>query len=156
MEQLVGEVLGVWREAERLLDELPPLDPDHETVRLAVHSLQSTYQAVTTGDATRTPSVVAGSRDTIRDARALLTSVRQKRLARLDLEHGLIVCIPSSDPDLVAIVHSAFESISWVTPEKLELALRETYPKALVRRVERPGEPMPSWYVFREVTDGGR
>lgn len=80
---VVAEVLQTWREAERLLDELPPISPDHETVRLAVHSLRATYRSVSAGDAMLTPTLVAESHERMAEARALLTLVRKKQLEGL-------------------------------------------------------------------------
>jgi hypothetical protein len=68
-----------------------------------------------------------------------------------ELERGpRIVCIPSSDPEMCGVVAGIYKSIPWITPEKLQAALRQVYPKALVRRRELSGEPMPTWYVFRD------
>ena len=69
----------------------------------------------------------------------------------VDLERGpRIVCIPSTDPEMCGVVARLYTSIAWVTPDRLEAALRQIYPRALVRRRELSGEPMPTWYVFRE------
>lgn len=79
-----------------------------------------------------------------------------EHLGMLDLERGpRIVCIPSTDPDMCGVVERLFKSIEWVTPERLEAALREVYPKAIVRRRELSNEPMPTWYVFRERGGSG-
>jgi hypothetical protein len=48
------------------------------------------------------------------------------------------------------VVRRAYTSIPWVTPDRLQAAVREVYPTAVVRRRELSGEPMPTWYVFRE------
>jgi hypothetical protein len=73
--------------------------------------------------------------------------------AILDPEPGLrIVCIPSIDPELCGVVQRLYDSIRWVTPDSLEDALREVYPRAVVRRRELAGELMPTWYVYREGT----
>lgn len=74
------EALATWRDAERLLDELPPLDPDHETVRLAVVSLRQTYQEITTGIYMDTSTIIAESRETVAKTRALLASIRGKHV----------------------------------------------------------------------------
>jgi hypothetical protein len=47
MSRLVEEILETWRFGERLLEDLPPIDPDHETVRLAVEQLRAIYQELT-------------------------------------------------------------------------------------------------------------
>lgn len=51
---------------------------------------------------------------------------------------------------MCSVVERVYKSIPWVTPERLQSALREIYPKALVRRRELSGEPMPTWYIFRD------
>ena len=43
MTTAVEDVLSAWREAEALLEHLPALDPDHETMALEVASLRATY-----------------------------------------------------------------------------------------------------------------
>lgn len=75
---IVEDALEAWREAERLLDRLTPLDPDHETVALAVASLRDTYQNLTDGMSERTPVLIAHSRDSIERTRSLLGRVRSK------------------------------------------------------------------------------
>jgi hypothetical protein len=42
--QLIERALADWREGERLLLDLPRVDPDHETVRIEVIRLRETYQ----------------------------------------------------------------------------------------------------------------
>jgi hypothetical protein len=75
---VVEEVLAAWRDAERLLDELPPVGNDHETVVLVVASLRDTYARIT-NDAIRTsPTVIAETRDTIQSSRELLARVHSK------------------------------------------------------------------------------
>ena len=77
-------------------------------------------------------------------------------LGMMDLERGpRIVCIPSTDPDLCGVVERIYQSIEWVTPDRLQAALREIYPRAIVRRRELSDEPMPTWYVFRERGGSG-
>jgi hypothetical protein len=72
---LIQDTLTLWRDAERVLDHLPPGSPDHETVaRLVVH-LSSTYARLTTaGDASM--AELERSRATVQEARALLRRVR--------------------------------------------------------------------------------
>lgn len=43
----VDEVLGAWRDGQRLLDELPPSDPDLANVRLAVSVLGDLHRELT-------------------------------------------------------------------------------------------------------------
>lgn len=73
----------------------------------------------------------------------------------IDLERGpRIICIPSSDPEMCRVVERIYKSIPWVTPDRLQSALREVYPNVLVRRRELSDEPMPTWYVFRDRATG--
>jgi hypothetical protein len=44
--RLMADALRAWREGERTLNSIPPLTPDHETVRLAIVELRATYQRV--------------------------------------------------------------------------------------------------------------
>ena len=75
---IVEDALEAWREAERLLDRIPPVDPDHETVALAVVSLRHTYRNLTDGVSERTPSMVANTRESIERTRELLARVHAK------------------------------------------------------------------------------
>jgi hypothetical protein len=74
---MVEEILATWREAERLLDSLPPVNPDHETVRLAVVRLQATYRQLTS-DTAQTEEIIASSRATIAEAHQVLEHIRSK------------------------------------------------------------------------------
>ena len=70
----------------------------------------------------------------------------------IDLERGpRIVCIPSTDPEMREVVKHLYTSIPWVTPDKLQAALCDRYPGAVVRRVLLSSEPFPTWYVFKEI-----
>jgi hypothetical protein len=74
VQTLIVDTLKTWREAERLLQDLPPVDPDHETVRRLVIELRTMYASLSeardlTGD------VISRSRAKIEDARALLRRV---------------------------------------------------------------------------------
>jgi hypothetical protein len=74
----------------------------------------------------------------------------------LDPEPRLgIVCIPSTDAELCGVVRRLYHSIRSVTPGRLEDALRELYPQAIVRRLEVPEEPMPMWVVYRDGATPG-
>jgi hypothetical protein len=72
---VVQEVLSTWRDAERLLDALPPADPDREMVRSAAERLQASYQQLT-GDDTQTDEAIADSRATISETRDVIDRVR--------------------------------------------------------------------------------
>jgi hypothetical protein len=73
---LVEETLTVWREAERLLKSMPPLEPDHESVRKLVIELRDMYAALSRGRH-ESAETVARSRELIDRAR------NQMRLVRL-------------------------------------------------------------------------
>ena len=75
---IVEETLEAWREAERLLERLPAVDPDHESVALAVSSLRETYQSLTAGASERTPALITHSRASIDRTRGLLDRIRSK------------------------------------------------------------------------------
>jgi hypothetical protein len=73
--QLIERALAEWRDGERLLRDLPRVDPDHETVRLAVISLRETYRRLSelNGDAS---DQVAECERTIDASHAAIESVR--------------------------------------------------------------------------------
>ena len=75
---LVEEALRVWRDGERLLEELPPLTTDHETVGLNVVALRETYQTLTSRSrATSDQLVECAAR--IESARATIRRLSAKR-----------------------------------------------------------------------------
>jgi len=80
---LAGDVLDTWGDARELLDRLPPLSPDHETVRLAVARLQGTYQILTDRFG-RSSDAVIGSEAVLRDAEALIAKISAKLLGGPD------------------------------------------------------------------------
>jgi hypothetical protein len=71
---LVEETLTVWREAERLLKTMPPLQPDHESVRMLVIELRDLYAALSGRD--ESVATVTRSRELIDRARQQLRLVR--------------------------------------------------------------------------------
>jgi hypothetical protein len=74
---LADGVLEVWDDARDLLDRLPPLSRDHETVRLAATRLQGTYQILTDRFG-RSSDAVIGSEAVLRDAEALIAKISAK------------------------------------------------------------------------------
>jgi hypothetical protein len=72
---MVEEVLATWRDAERLLDTLSPVGPEHETVRLTVVGLQASYRDLT-GERARTEEVIAASRATMVEAHRVIDAIR--------------------------------------------------------------------------------
>ena len=81
---IVEETLQAWREAERLLERLPPVDSDHESVAVAVSSLRETYQNLTAGASERTPALLTHSRASIDRTRELLVRIHSKLDGRVD------------------------------------------------------------------------
>jgi len=77
MSTLIPEALEAWREAERLLDELPPTSPDHETVARLVSELRETHARLLNASAL-TARAIATNRVTIDAARALIATVRKR------------------------------------------------------------------------------
>lgn len=80
---LADDVLETWGDARELLDRLPPLSRDHETVRLAVTRLQGTYQILTDRFG-RSSDAVIGSEAVLRDAEALIAKISAKLLVERD------------------------------------------------------------------------
>lgn len=71
----VDEVLAVWREAERVLDDLPPGDPERRLISAHVVEIRSIYRRLT--DAMDTSYEGLGSsRDQLESATATLHRVR--------------------------------------------------------------------------------
>jgi hypothetical protein len=75
----VEEVLQTWREAERILDALPAINPDHESVELAIFRLKASYRQLTDLSG-RSSDVIVSSRTTVADTHALLDRVRATNL----------------------------------------------------------------------------
>ena len=75
----VAQTLEAWRDAERLLLELPPIDPDHETVQLLVVGLRATYEELTSRSE-MTAATIAASQASVADARRLVARIRGDRL----------------------------------------------------------------------------
>ena len=74
----VAQALDAWRDAERLLLELPPVDPDHETVQLLVVELRATYEVLTSRSEI-TATSIAASQASVADARRLVARIRGDR-----------------------------------------------------------------------------
>ena len=83
MSSPVAEVLEAWRAAERLLDELPPLDPDHETIRREIVRLRRLYQRLSATQH-RSAATMRSSARMIERAQALIATTRD-RLAPTEL-----------------------------------------------------------------------
>ena len=74
---LIEQALEAWRDGERLLDELPPLTPDHETVRLQLISLRQAYREMT-GRSAASKETLEACRDTVERAQDSIHKVRAK------------------------------------------------------------------------------
>lgn len=74
----VEEVLAAWRDAERLLGDLPPIGTDHDSVAGIVASLRSTYARITDDSIRTSPIVIAETRQAISSSRDLILQVRSK------------------------------------------------------------------------------
>jgi hypothetical protein len=74
----VEEVLATWRDAERLLDDLPPIGRDHETVVTVVASLKVTYARITDESLRSSPLVIAETLQAIASSRDLIAQMRSK------------------------------------------------------------------------------
>ena len=77
MPTVVEELLATWREGERLLEELPPLSPDRETVMLCVAALKVDYASLTDLTGTTTAKIRA-TKGTIERARMVLSSAKER------------------------------------------------------------------------------
>jgi hypothetical protein len=73
----VQESLQTWREAERVLDALPPVDPDRQAVSLAIERRQQCYRQVTDSDGLSVDVIETTSR-TLEDAHGILIRVKAK------------------------------------------------------------------------------
>ena len=76
-QNLIPKALAAWREGERLLEELPPLSPDHETVALAVARLREVYSSLTTSREV-TPSALSTSRSTVEEAARVIAEAKRR------------------------------------------------------------------------------
>ena len=73
----VQEVLYLWREAERVLDQLPPGAPERTLVSAEVVNLRRTYKRLT-AESDATATTVADSRTTIESAQRNLAKARER------------------------------------------------------------------------------
>jgi hypothetical protein len=75
--KLVEEVRDAWLEGQHLLEQLPPLSSDHETVRLAVVQLKQTYARLSKA-ATISHDVRAECERTMSESLRLILSARDR------------------------------------------------------------------------------
>jgi hypothetical protein len=68
VQTLIVDTLKTWREAERVLQSIPPAHPDHDAVRRLVIELRAMY-----ADLSETPAAAA---DVIAQGRARIDAAR--------------------------------------------------------------------------------
>jgi hypothetical protein len=74
----LDEVLALWREGERLLEELPPDSPDRRPVQVHVYQLRRIYRRLTDTRIPRTAEHMATSLEAVERARATLASAQAR------------------------------------------------------------------------------
>ena len=72
--KLIEDTLHTWREAERLLTQLSPVEPAYEAVRQIVVGLQASYSRLSMQDLTA--DILAECRLTLDQARSTLLGLR--------------------------------------------------------------------------------
>lgn len=77
-QQAIAQALAAWREGERLLNQLPPVSPDRESVALAVRSARDVYTTLSR-DAKVTADLVQRSQLIIADATTIIAEARARR-----------------------------------------------------------------------------
>ena len=75
MQSLIADTLKAWREAERVLTSLPPIDPNHETIRGLVIELRAMYARLSEST-DLSAEAAARWRTQLETSTQLLTSVR--------------------------------------------------------------------------------
>lgn len=80
--QLIERALADWREGERLLLDLPRVDPDHETVRIEVIRLRETYQRLS-ALSSDSHDQIEECRSSIEMAHEIIRRVRVRQEARM-------------------------------------------------------------------------
>lgn len=72
----IAEVLALWREAERLLEELPPWSAERDVVRSEALALRDLYRRMTGAGADAQPEI-DDSTETILNAQEVLRAARE-------------------------------------------------------------------------------
>lgn len=68
-----------------------------------------------------------------------------------------LVCLPSSVTAFTDAVHTVAAQNPWVQqPADLEEALRPYFPAVRIQPRELEGEPIPTWYVYRDGRYGSK
>ena len=78
MAVLIEELLEVWREAERVAEELPPATPERAQLETQLAELRAIHQRLTQRDIERTAQVIAASQDTIDCARRTIERAHER------------------------------------------------------------------------------
>ena len=78
MAVLIEDLLDVWREAERVLDELPDATPEHSQLQQDLAELRAMHQRLSDRRIVRTAKVIEASQDTIERARLTIERARER------------------------------------------------------------------------------
>jgi hypothetical protein len=77
MSVLIEDLLDTWRQAERLLEDVTPVHPDHETLLETVAHLRSVYAELTSASQATAMKIAAGER-ALERARRVLDAARTR------------------------------------------------------------------------------
>ena len=77
---LLEELLEVWREAERVLDQLPVGAPERNVLLVEVVQLRSMHRRLTDQRLEQTDQLLASSREAIEAARRVIERTRARDL----------------------------------------------------------------------------
>jgi len=75
---LIEELLQVWREAERILEQLPDTTPERTILQVEVGQLRSMHRRLTDRRIEPTAHMVAASHDTIESARRTIERAKER------------------------------------------------------------------------------
>jgi hypothetical protein len=84
--QLIERILAEWREGERLLRQLPPADPDRETVRMTLACLREKHAKLSEMKGA-TSECLADCADSVEQAHRVIVGVHNRH-ADLGREAG--------------------------------------------------------------------
>jgi hypothetical protein len=76
-QKAIAEALAIWREAERLLEELPENHPERKVIQFELVQARAVYRSLTTRQAL-SRDVIDGSRDTLQQAWKTLERSRDR------------------------------------------------------------------------------
>ncbi len=66
----------------------------------------------------------------------------------------LVVCVPTTDRAFRAAVAAVLDELAEATPAELERGVRVVYPRARIRTRDLTGEPIETWYAYRDGSYG--